>query len=155
MARKNVIIAILAWFILAIPGRIDAKTWEVTPDTTNPGQRVTNALANATNGDRIHIHGPASYTAPPGGWFLRKSIEFYGDGRGVAFTADSGTILNAYSASDPILTLDPSFTDYALQNVHIHDLQFRGKWNGTEGGASATGNGIVFDNASSSPHKLL
>jgi hypothetical protein len=123
----------MVWAGLALlaPAVGDARTWEVASDTTNPGQRLTNALLNAQNGDRIHVHAGGPYVAPPGGWRIKRSIDLYGDGAGRAIFQDAGarpprsTLLVPRTTSDPVLVLDLSEVPagQSLWNVHVHDLQ--------------------------------
>lgn len=121
--------AALATLVLAAPGAALAKTWEVASDTSNAGQRLTNALANAEDGDRIHVQSPGPYIAPPGGWRIRRSIELYGDGAGKAVfqqgARHTSTVLQPHGGADPVLVLDLSEVPLhqSLWNVYLHDLQ--------------------------------
>lgn len=147
--NSNVKAALLCFGLFA-PVVVGARTWEVASDTTNAGQRLTNALANARNGDRIHVNAPGPYTAPPGGWRIKRSIELFGDGPGHDFT-NSGSVLAAGNTSDPVLVLDVSTTpdNDGLQNLYIHDLQIRGLYV-----SAPNSNGIVFDNTADSTRLL-
>ena len=120
--------ALWAALVLAAPAVTQARTWEVSSDTTNAGQRLTNALLNAQSGDRIHVQAPGPYFAPPGGWRIKRSIELFGDGAGRAVFQDpkhTSTMLRPASTNDPVLVLDLSEvpTGQSLWNVYLHDLQ--------------------------------
>jgi hypothetical protein len=120
--------ALWAALTLAAPVATQAKTWEVASDTTNAGQRLTNALLNAQNGDRIHVQSPGPYLAPPGGWRIKRSLELFGDGAGKPVFQDpkhTSTMLRPATTNDPVLVLDLSEVpkEQSLWNVYIHDLQ--------------------------------
>lgn len=149
MTLRTITLAIVATALtLACPA--GAVTYEVTrADQLNTLVGTATSRGTAIHGDRIHVSGPGPYTAPSGGWHIRQSIELFGDGRGLSFNDDSSTVLRAADRSSPVLVLDVSASTYALQNVHIHDLQIRGR-----NARNATSDGIVFDNVAN-PSKLL
>lgn len=119
-----------AVFLLALgvlPASLaQARTWEVAADTTNPGQRITNALLNAQVGDRIHISA-GSYDGPPGGWRVTKPLEIYGDGPGWPFAGShaTGTWMRPAGPGDPVVWIDlgayPS-RGSSFENLYLHDL---------------------------------
>jgi hypothetical protein len=127
-SRRRIGAALCAALALAAPTIAQAKTWEVASDTTNAGQRLTNALLNAQNGDRIHVQSPGPYFAPPGGWRIKRSVELFGDGAGKPVFQDpklTSTILRPASTNDPVLVLDLSEVpkEQSLWSVYVHDLQ--------------------------------
>src|SRR5262245_19502996 len=120
--------ALWAALTLMAPATTQAKTWEVASDTSNAGQRLTNALLNAQNGDRIHVQSPGPYFAPPGGWRIKRSIELFGDGAGRPVLQDpqqTATMLRPATTNDPVLVLDLSEVPVkqSLWNLYVHDLQ--------------------------------
>ena len=149
MVRRCVPAPLLLILGLVFPAALGAATFEVTNSAG-----LTSALADAQNGDRVHVNAPGPYRAPSQGWHITRSIELFGDGSGHDWTNDA-TTLWAASPSDPVLVLDVSQTPDkgALQNVHIHDLQIRGLAN-PPCAPAPNSNGIVFDNAAF-PRRLL
>ena len=150
MQTRLALIAVLATIVGTAHTAL-AVTYDVNDSTT-----LTNLLGSQSqigtvaDGDRIHIHGQPGrpYIAPPGGWFIRKSLEILGDGMGEhSANGDTSTILKA-PGSDPVFVIDATLlsTDEVLENVHIHDLQI------THAGApssSPTSNGIRYDSSNS------
>jgi hypothetical protein len=123
MVRTLSIASALIGIALLLPGTVRARTWEVTGDTVNAGQRITNALLNAVDGDRIHIASPGTYIAPAGGWILKKSLEIYGDGVGNQIDPQA-TFLRPADDSNPVLVIQSdSASSSMLENLYIHDLQ--------------------------------
>lgn len=98
---------------------------------------VEAALAAAQDGDRVYFPGTGSpYLVPLGtassGWVVNRSLELFGDGRGVP-SSTLRTILVAQSGSDNhVLTLDAADVQpdagglRSLANVYIHDLRILG-----------------------------
>src|SRR5262249_26235450 len=149
IAPRRLAAAVALTLTVAFPTLARARTWEVASDTTNPGQRLVNALLNAEQGDRIHVQSPGPYVAPPGGWRIKRSLELYGDGAGRAMFQDrgrhTGTLLQPHSTSDPVLVLDLSEVPVgqSLWNVYLHDLQIGQEVN-VPAPASPSSNGVYL-----------
>ena len=95
----------------------------------------------AADGDRIHI-ASGIYRAPANGWFIRRSLELFGDGAGDL--AGSATRLKPFQDGHPVLVLktpDRTGTNF-LENVFIRDLQIRQDAKPTV--FARGGNGIVW-----------
>ncbi len=109
------------------------------PSAATAGAAIQGVLDDTQHGDKVWFPAVFTYTAPQGGWKIRKSLEIYGDGPG-GLTSSTGTVLKPYAGSPPSGGGNDVFVfDFpgSIRNVHIHDLAISGLSGASKTGRSA------------------
>ena len=91
------------------------------------------ALDDASDGDRVYIPGGVPWVAPISGFYIRKSLEIFGDGPGSAAGEHGTTIINGSGdVNDAVFVIQPQVE--GIDSVYIHGIKIQQPANQEHGG---------------------